>query len=316
MTENATSTIPPARKQPDPPRPVGRWERISFAAAHASVGTILACTSLSGLYRFGRAFGTLEWAINFKRRRRFAAALRHILGEEPTPSHRRSATREFFRRTRCDKLFYLVFDRVPCETAPTLLTIGNRVLLDNALAGGRGVYLALSHHGSQHVLALLMALQGYKTAAVRDGRESALRRYVQRRFDEQYPDLPRARWLFADAYPREIFRCLQDGFVLGSAMDVSRVRGATQKTEEVTYFGEKRNFLSGPMHIALRCRAPVLQAVIKPEADFRMRLEILETLLDPDQVQDKVAAVTEAMQRYAANLERHVRAAPSLITKI
>lgn len=292
------------------------WEYTSFTITHALATGLLYLLSLEGLYKFGRMFGTIEWLINFKRRRRFAEALRYVLGEAPLAAERRRHMREFFVQSRCDKLFYLVFDRITREAALTRLMITNQELLDDALSRGHGAYMAMSHHGPLHVLAMLMALRGYKTAGVRDRREGALRRYVQDRFDRRYPEFQRMRVLYADSFPREIFRCLQDGFVLGSAMDVDRVRDPRQRTEEVAVFGERQRFLSGPMRISIRCKAPVLQAFILPEGDFRYRLEIVETLIDADKVEDEDAAVSRAMRRYAANVERYIRRYPSLVTRV
>lgn len=292
------------------------WAYTTFTLAHAVSSVLLLLLTLPGLYWFGRVLGTFEWLINYKRRRRFATALRQVLGREATGVERRRWTREYFTRSRCDKLFYLVFDRIPRAKAMTLLSIGNQELLDEALSRGRGVYMAMSHHGALHVVSLLMALRGYKTAGVRDRREGAMRRYIQERFDRRYPEFARMRVLYADSYPREIYRCLSDGFVLGSAMDVSRVRQPNQKTEEVTVFGETRPFPSGPLRIAHRCRAPVLQAFVLPGNGFRYRLEIVEMLIDPELSTNEDLAVAEAMRTYATNVERYVRASPSLLTRV
>lgn len=72
------------------------WEHVSFAITHMTAAWLLACLSLSGFYQIGRAFGTLEWLIDYKRRRRFAAALERVLGRKPTNRERSQATREFF----------------------------------------------------------------------------------------------------------------------------------------------------------------------------------------------------------------------------
>lgn len=295
---------------------VSRWKLVSFTLTHAVAAFLLSVLSLSGLYRLGQLFGTLEWLINYKRRRRFAAAFQRVLGYKPTAGQRRRETREFFIRSRCDKLFYLIFDCVPRDKAMTLFSIGNQGLLDDALARGRGVYLAMSHHGDHHVIGMLLALKGYRTAAVRDRHEGALRRFVQERFDRRYPGFPRMRVLFADGFPRDAYRCLQDGYVLGSAMDIGRVRNPNQKTEEVTIFGEKRSFLSGPLRIAIRCRAPVLQACIRTDRSFRYHLEIADVLVDPDNVGDEATAIRQAMRAYAANVEKHIRESPSLLSRI
>jgi lauroyl/myristoyl acyltransferase len=302
--------------QPSERANLSLWEYVSFTVVHAMAALLLTCLSLQGFYRFGQAFGTLEWLINFKRRRRFAANLERVLGRRPTPQEKRRAGREFIMRGRCDKLFYLVFDRIPRAEASALLTIGNQQLLDEAVARGRGVYGALSHHGAHHVIAMLLALRGFKTAGVRDRHEGALRRYVQDRFDRRYPEFQRMRVIYADSFPREIYRCFQDGYLLGSAMDVDRVRNPNQKAEEVAIFGEMRSFLSGPLRVAIRCKAPVLQAFIISEHGFRYRLEIAAMLVDPEKIVDEGEAVAQAMRTYAANVESNVRETPSLLTRI
>ncbi len=218
-------------------------------------------------------------------------------------------------QTRCDKLYYLVFDRIPRETAFSSLTIRNQELLDRALMAGNGVYLALCHHGPLHVAAMLMALRGYKVAGVRDRREGAMRRYVQSLYDRKYPEFGRMRVMYADSFPREIYRCLQDGFVLGSAMDISRVRDPRQRNHEVNIFERPQVFLTGPLRIAMRCKAPVLQAFVLPGEHFQYRLEIEEVLLDSSVGVENESAIEQAIQKYAKNVESYVRNYPSLLTR-
>ena len=305
------------------PSSLTAWERISFAITYALASGLLACLSLRGFHRFGQWFGTIEWLLNYKRRRRFIKALRSVLGCDPTAAQRRRWGREFFINQRCDRLFYLIFDRIPREQALKLFTIGNQALLDEALSRGRGVYIALSHHGAHHVAGMLMALRGYKVAGVRDRREGRMRRYIQDRFDRRYPEFRRVRMLFADSFPRDIYRCFQDGFVLGSAMDVGRVRDPRQKTQTVTIFGARRPFVTGPLRIALRCRAPVLQGFIIPGSGFRYRLELIDLVSDlggagsdSGGAGDEEAIVATTLATYAATVERQVRAIPSLISRI
>lgn len=320
MNTTTPMDTPPTRIRPDPATEasdrLSRWETFTFAAAHSGVSLLYRVLSLRGLYRFGQWFGTVEWLINYKRRRRFAASLREVLGREPSAGERRRATLDFFRRSRCDKLFYLIFDRIPRDVALDLLSIGNQQRLDEAVTRGRGVYIALSHHGPHHVAAMLMALRGYKVAGVRDRREGGLRRYIQDRCDRLHPEFRRMRVIFADGYPRDIYRCFSEGYLVGSAMDVSRVRHPNQKIEEVTMFGEPRSFLTGPLRVAIRCRAPVLQAFIIPQADFRYRLEITASLVDPDVEAGEAETYAQAVRSYAENVEAHVRRSPALLTRL
>jgi lauroyl/myristoyl acyltransferase len=254
--------------------------------------------------------------INFKRRRRFGRALHEVI-HPLSGRDRRRHTREHFMQTRCDKLFYLIFDRIPREIALTSLTIENGKALDDALAQGRGAYVALCHHGPLHVSGMLMTIRGYKVAGVRDRREGALRRYVQSLYDLKYPEFRRARILYADSFPREIYRCLQDGYALGSAMDISRVRDPRQKHHEVKMFNRPQVFLTGPLRIALRCKSPILQAFIVPGRDFQYRLIFVDGLLNPEAggTSDEEASIIRAIEIYAARVERHVRQYPSLLTR-
>ncbi len=292
------------------------WQRLSFTVVHTMAAVGLAALSLNGMYRMARWFGTAEWMINYKRRRRFASLLEQVWGSKPTTQARRAATREFFIRSRWDKLFYLLFDCIPRERAMSLLGFGNRELLDAAVAHGKGVYCALSHHGAHHVIGMLMSLNGYKVAGVRDRREGGLRRWVQERYDNKYPEFRRARILYSDSYPRDIYRCLQDGFLLGSAMDVGRLRHPNQKTEEVTIFGERQPFITGPLRIAVRCRVPILQAFIIPHQKLGYRVDFLELQSDPAKMMDEEATVAEAIRKYAANVEQYVRESPWLVSRI
>ena len=296
--------------------PLTVWESISFTLTHMFLCVLFALVSLRGLYQIGRLFGTLEWIINFKGRRRFARVLKRVFGRSLTGAQRRRWTRDFFMRSRCDRMFYLIFDRIDRKKALSLFTIGNRDVLDHALSGGRGVSMAMSHHGPHHVAGMFLALSGYKVTAVRDRKEGGLRRFVQNRFDRLYPEFQRMEVLFADSYPRDIYRCLREGYIVGSAMDVGRIRVAHKKSDEMIVFGEKRPCVSGPFRIAYRCGAPVLQAFIISESGFRYRFEIAETILDPADAVDEESAVRKAISAYAANIEKYVRQTPSLVTRM
>lgn len=313
-----SSTSPVGRSTPPDSAPaakLSKWDSLTFTGAHAFSAAVLACFGIRGLHSLGRALGTAEWCVNYKRRRRFVRTLVQVLQHKPSSRERRRWSRDYFVRSRCDKLFYLAFDRIPRDAAMELFSISDQPLLDRSLSRGRGVYMAMSHHGPHHLAAMLMALYGYRVAGVRDRREGASRRYVQSRFDRRYPEFQRMRVLFADDYPRDIYRCLREGYILGSAMDVRRTRHTRQRTEKVTIFGEQREFLTGPLRIALRCGTPVLQAFVVPDTGLRYRLEIVATLLDPELVEDEDTAVAAALETYCRNVERYVRAHPSLITR-
>jgi len=311
---------------PDHPK-ITAWEYVSYTMLCAVFRGLVAVVGVSGLHRLASAFGTLEWLINRKRRRRFHAALRQLGvapasngSKHPTaPKEARatpSETRRYFVQTRYDKILFLLLDTLPPDRARSLFRFDGKAAFDEALAQGRGLYLALSHHGPHHILAIFFSLCGYPTLAVRDRHESALRRFVRWRFDRCYPDRVRPRWFYSDAFPRELYRWLRKGHVVASTMDVARVHQANRKTEEVTIFGEARTFVSGPLRVAIRCGSPVVQGFVTPDRRYGYRFEIVERLFDPESGETEEEAVSRAMRLYAANVERYLRETPSLISRI
>ncbi len=309
----SNTPAPTATTAPTSPGRVTLWDRASFTLACSTVRLLARVLTLNGLYWFGTCFATLEWSINFKRRRRFAKTLKRILGDV-SPSDRRRHTRNHFIRTRCDKLFYLVFDRLTRSEATKRFEIVNRSLIDDAIARGGGVYIALSHLGAHHVAGQMLVALGYKVAGVRDAREGAMRRFVQDKYARQNKD--RVRYFFTDTYPREIYRCFQDNFIVGSAIDVSRVRNAIQRAIEASIWNEKRPILVGPMRIALRCNAPVLQASIVSKPGFRYQFQVKGPLVDAGVDGRSTDALEGAVRAYAENVEAFGREYPCHVSRI
>jgi lauroyl/myristoyl acyltransferase len=192
-----------------------------------------------------------------------------------------------------------------------------RQYLDEGLQRGCGAYVMLSHHGSHHVAALLMALLGYRCAGVRDRNEGAIRVYVQEKYVKTFPEFAAVRLLYADSFPREIYRCFQENRVVGSALDVGRLRGMTLKTCPVRIFGQQREFLTGPLQVALRCRATILQGFVVSRPNFYVRLIVHPPLYVPrDNEPESPELIAELMQRYADGIEAHVREHPDHLSRV
>ena len=73
--------------------------RLKFACVRMLLWLVLKCTSLSGLYLLGQAFGTCEWLINYKRRRRFHERMRRLFGQDYHPRAMRRASRVIRRNS-------------------------------------------------------------------------------------------------------------------------------------------------------------------------------------------------------------------------
>jgi lauroyl/myristoyl acyltransferase len=294
------------------------YERIKFGLVRWFLAAWVALFSLQGLYLFGRWFGLIEYLINFKRRARYRRELQAVFPEGLPKAQERRVIRDYFQRTRCDKLFYLIFDRLPREKIMRRIRFHGRAYLDEALARGQGVYVMLSHHGSHHVAALLMALLGYRCAGVRDRSEGALRRYVQEKYARTFPEYAAVRVLYADSFPRDIYRCFRENRVVGSALDVGRVRGQALKTCPVRIFGQTREYLTGTLQVALRCGATICQAFVVSRPRFYFRLIVKPPLYTSTAGErgDHPELVGRLMQGYADGIAAHVREHPDHISRV
>lgn len=294
------------------------WTRFKLGLVRGFLVGWVRLFGLAGLYRFGQVFGWLEFAFGYKRRRRVHVRIDQIFPEGLPAHERRAVTRRYFMRTRCDKMLYMIFDRLPRNDILARLHFPNRRALDEALSRGNGAYVAMSHYGSHHVAAMIMALLGYKLAGVRDRNEGELRRYVQNRFAETFPEFSAIRMFFADAFPRDIFRCYRDNFVVASALDVDvdRVRDSRVRACPVTLFGETRQFLTGPVQMALRCNAMVFQGFVVARRNFHYDFILSAPLIDPAADGESADVLGRALQNYADGIAAHVREFPCHLTKI
>ncbi len=295
---------------------IGWYDRAKFALVRGLLTGIMRLVGLKGLYRLCCAFGACEWLILVSVRRRVKARLRRMLGGRLTEKQIARATYRFFTRLRCDKTIYLIFDKISKQKILERTELENWHHIDDALAQGHGLYVMISHYGSNYLAALLMALHGYKVAGVRDRKESALRRYVRARYAQTFPEFRRLRMYFADGFPRGLYRSLRENWVVATALDVGRERARNQRTVRISLFGQEYTFLTGTAQIALRCGSPIVQGFVVSCRDFRFRLVAREPLWDPRTgPADEQAALEQMMRRYAANIEDLLGEYPCHISK-
>ena len=273
------------------------------------------CFSLSGLYMLGRFFGTLEYAIDYRRRGRVHRKLRAMFKDEFNVAWRRKMTWRYFMRIRCDKMFYTIMDRIPRGKLLNRIKLKGRRHVDAALARQKGAYVALCHFGSFHVAGLLGALLGYEVIGVRDPKESHVRRYIQRKYRETFPEVARMRLFYSGQFPREIYRQFHAGGIVASLLDVDRIRGGHLKTCPVRIFGETRDFLTGPVQMAVRCGATTFQAFVVSRRNFYYQLIVTPPLHEPTGGDDE-SAIPDVMQRYADGVERFAREHPDHLMNI
>jgi len=316
----APPLIPPAPTErahdDDRPIPAFTIARIQFVRGFLVLW--MRCFSLKGLYMLGRFFGTCEYLCDYKRRRRVHNKLIEIFKDKATPAWRRVVTRHYFMRIRCDKMFYTIMDCIPRDKLMNRIKFVGRDRIDAALSQRKGLYIALCHFGSHHIAGLVMALLGYKLIGVRDPKESPVRRFIAQKYRETFPEVAAMKYFYSDTFPRELFRSFKDNYLVASLLDVAQRRGEQHKMHPVTIFGETREFLTGPLKIALRSKAPMLQGFVVSRPNFYYRLVVGETLWDPTTAEttDEETTVSNCLQRYANGVETHAREHPDHLMKI
>lgn len=298
------------------PKPIPATTRLRIWFVRSFLLTWIRCFSLSGLYQLGRFFGLLEYLVDYKRRRRVSAKLYSLFKDERTVAWRRGVARKYFMRIRCDKMFYIIMDRIPRGKLMNRIKLKGKENIDRALADGRGLYVALCHFGSHHIAGLMMALLGYELAGVRDQKESAVRRYIQQKYRETFLEVSAMQMFAATSFPRGIYRHLQDNKIVASLLDADRKRGEHTKTYPATIFGEQRAFLIGPLQIAIRCGSKTLQGFVVSRRNFYYQLIVTESLIDPDTVVDEAETLSQVIQRYADGVEAFARRHPDHLMNI
>lgn len=322
VTDNAVQTPAgteeaEAQELADQMKSISWYNRAKYALVRGFLTGIMRLTGLRGLYWLCCAFGTCEWLILFAIRRRVEARLRQMLGTRLTDKQIRTAAYRYFTRLRCDKTIYLIFDKIPKHKILERIDFENRQYIEDALKRGNGLYVMISHYGSNFLAGLLMALEGYRVAGVRVRKEGALRQYVRLKYTQTWPEFRQLRMYYAGAFPRGLYRSLRENWVVATALDVGRERAKNQGTIKINLFGQEYTFLTGTAQIAVRCGAPIIQGFVVSCKDFRFRLVAKEPLWDPQTgPQDEQAALQQIMQRYAANLEDLLQQYPCHISKV
>ncbi len=301
----------PARCDPR----LSAWQWFSLSCARVVLRTGLAVLGLRGLYIACRFFGTLEYLVDYKRRRRVRRMLNTVFCGEASPAKLRHHVRDHFMRQRCDKSFYVIGDALTTEQIRSRFTITNRELLDEGLARGDGVYAMTSHHGAYHISGLTMTALGYRVAGIRDPNESALRQYIQAGWSRRHSGFQPPKLLYSGGFARQIYRLFRENYALGSSLDVSRVRDGRLTTMPVHIYGEQRNFLSGTLQIALRCGATILQTFMIAHDDFKYEMRLLGPFTDPEHDKESTELLSSILQRYADNIEKHARTYPDQVMR-
>jgi len=283
--------------------------RAKFMFVRVWLLLIVKVAGLKGLYWFGQVFGTCEFWLQGRKRRRLYPRFEELLGERLSNSRKRMIVRRQMCRIRCDKMIYTIMDRIDRKALIDRFEIVGKEYLDRSLARGKGSFFMFSHQGSHHLGGILCILSGYPLIGLRDPNESPLRIYVQEQFEKNFPEFASLQITPSDSFARTFFHAFKNNAIVAAAMDVWRNRG-NGRMVKVTVFGQEREFMSGMTHIALRSGATILVGFLLSLPNYHYRLVFHPWLNDPDKDRDTPETVHRVMQDYARLIESHVREYP------
>lgn len=251
---------------------------------------------------------TYFFLVKGEQRRASRAFLTRALGR---PATSRDVWRNFwtFSQVVLDRIFLLGQDGKGIELLPE-----NPEALAEPVDQGKGCLLLGSHLGSfeasraikrarPHVPMRLVMDRGQSPAA------TAFLEALNPEMARQVLDVGEGG--AADGQPGAgliLLQALQDGALIALLADRPRLG---EKTVPVRFFGETAHFPSAPFELALVTQAPLILFWGLHIGKGRYRI-VFERLDPPERAPRgrRAAAVTDCMQRYAARLEDHARAAP------
>ncbi|TWT43771.1 lipid A biosynthesis lauroyl acyltransferase [Phycisphaerae bacterium RAS1] len=291
---------------------LSRSKRLALSISRRVLNWVRSRLGWSALWRLAVVAGTLEWLLKPAARRRVRRALRREVAGLPRAVLRR-ATLQHFRRTRGDKWFFLLMDRLTTEELERRVRLEGREHLEAALARGAGVYVVLSHFGFHDIGAAMLARAGFPCAGVRAKLNSAARRYMGSRLKRAAGAAAALEQLATSSFPREIYRWFKDNRVVGSAIDVPPAGDYRVDTLRIDGPAGPHEYMVGPLRIALRCGAAIVQRSIesRPKFRFLVRLEPLDCSAPTED-----AAVQELLAAYAERTASFGRRHPDHVSRV
>ena len=229
--------------------------------------------------------------------------LRRVNGVEP---RRREVFRHLysFARVASDRLFFLSGDIDRYQ-----ISIRGEQVFRQAMAGGQGCLLLVSHLGSFEALRVLgVKDESLPLRILLDRRQNPL---VGDIIDSLDPQLA-AGIIDAGQPPPElaltIDGCLKQGDLVGIMADRAGRGESTVRTE---FLGSMAAFPAGPWLLALVLRVPVILCfgLYLGDNRYQLNFELMTEGLSASRGQ-RQAVITGCVEHYAARLEHYARLAP------
>jgi KDO2-lipid IV(A) lauroyltransferase len=252
----------------------------------------------------GKAFMRLDYRRGGARARTVAANLSRVLGHPVDSPLVRAATLEAF--DLYGRYWYETFAlrTMSIDEVNRRFTVAGIEHIDDAVALGRGVVMALPHMGNWDAAGHWLAVNGYRMTAVAEELKPP------EVFDLFYRH---RRALGMDIVPlsegRRVAELLVGVLADNRILTLVADRNLSGRGVEVELFGETMLMPSGPAYLSLGTGAPLLPSVVFTTADG------WRTHIDPpvqiERTNDLRADVAAATRVVASHFERYISSAPA-----
>jgi lauroyl/myristoyl acyltransferase len=248
---------------------------------------------------------TFRWYFDLSsdHRRTVAGNLSRVLGLPPESALVQSATRECFRLY--GRYWYETFAlrAMPWDEVDRRFSIDGLEHIDQAVAGGRGMVIALPHMGNWDAAGHWLCTKGYRMTAVAEVLKppSVYELFLRHRRALGMNIVPLSDGRrTGDA----LVRLLRENHVITLVAD----RDLTRRGVEVQMFGARRLLPAGPSHLALGTGAPLCVAAVFTTAEgWHCRINPPVEVERSGTMRVDITALTHQI---AAQFERFIASAP------
>jgi Kdo2-lipid IVA lauroyltransferase/acyltransferase len=238
--------------------------RFSYLAVLICIGLIRAIPRRVGMAVMRAAAG-LFYRMPTVTRQRTIRHLTMAFGHEKSREEIQRIGRDVFRHFAMAGVDAVRIPQMIERGMDRFITVENLHILDQALAGGKGVIALTGHFGNWELMGAYMAQRGYPIKAIGAPLDNPWmdRLVVEMRNRAGYANIMRGEGA------RAIIRALKAGHVLAMLIDQdTKVNGVF-----VDFFGHKAHTAVGPVVLAQRFEIPVIPVFMRMKPDRTYHIE-------------------------------------------
>lgn len=256
---------------------------------HSLIETVAGWLPGSLVFHMGEALGGLVWYFMPQRRKMILRNLRiAFAGEKELPELRRMA-RETFRRTGANLISAARTAHLPAERLGEVIHIENLELLEQSLAGGKGVVLLLAHMGNWEILSRVVHFFPKGSRAGAFYRPLNNRLLDKRVLDRRQAD--GTRMFSKGDNPLHVAGFLREGGIVGILAD----QRVGHQGELVEFFGRVTRASPLPSLLARRAKSNVLALSVTTEQPGRWKA-VFMPVSNPPTTPNCMVALERAMK--------------------